>query len=478
MNSGHHLNIDDEKNLFDAINKMDLKSITALLKTKKIDLKKQFISHRHIWRNGIPTQGWGDSTDSPTITSIFEFYKEHSLKFTIVQSLFKIALANKQYNLKLLYKILKQLIHHDPSCLIQPDTMGNSVFYYFRQLSNIKRDQQQLMNQMGQTLSHHYRICLFHSAITYACSIHDKGSPLSKLPEDIIYLILYTLNDTIKYLEKSGHDYRDELYKSFNSVKKGEECSIIPFNHDQGVEIFKFMWIPDFRIALFALFHLGQIKKYHFDFPYTDRPFKKLCELINQPINAVYLLQILDKTWELNGSDYLSLLKIRHFIDDWECVNLKFLENYSPNLCHVFFLADNHTRPYILELKASELRQKNSALTVLQTMIQVAYQAKGKFESLENYLKTVIHYFIQHHPSSLTERDNYGKDIYFYLNQLAKKSPNNQAAVSDVTRLIKHVRENCFTKTGLLFFAKSSPLRTMPVEVKQKIAGLTMRVCL
>jgi hypothetical protein len=466
------INMEDKYNL-----------IEYFLKEKNIDSRKTNISYRLNYHN------------RESLEPEFVFDKNDCVNFSLVQYLLKRASMNIDDNLTLLFNNLLKLINHDPGCVSQPDSMGNSIFYYFRMLARKRK------SENDQTIIKNIKnIFIDYSINKILLLANNQQNILSRLPKELIYKISAITRELLQP-DQSGRDHfkilTNYLEQRGDSDNKNNPRPVVSLNHDQAVELYEMALKRNSpKLALYVLCLTGQINEAeinNYPFHKWDEllfDIEKFCKFIHQPIPAIYFLKLLDyykyykkySSCQLDGRSYPALIKIKNHISDWECVNNKFIKFFNPSIADaLWYASDNQTTAYLLKAKNQEIRQKKQGVTPIQAIIMEAINDEDK--CLLNYgfpLKAIILNICKYKRQLLEECDQQGHDIYFYLDQLAAVTREKElkSRVAKIIKLVKEEisREVCFRKTGLLFFDRSSPIYTeLPSEVVEQIARFTVR---
>jgi hypothetical protein len=251
-----------------------------------------------------------------------------------------------------------------------------------------------------------------------------------------------------------------------------EKCVGIELDHDLAVELFEQALDSNNMSTAFHVFFLANqlsasCNVEHHPSRSLDY-FMQLCLLINQPVRAVYVMKFIDYLYRTQWIDerrYVDLIKIRHHISDWKCVNNQFIRCFSPKFFDTIYYSEvKEVIAYVLEAKAAQIKRENQPMTVLQALI---CESVNSMNPLIDVIKKLAAYDIE----LLRELDGEGRDIYFYLEQVKAKAKGKEVELA--IQFVK--KELYFSKFGFLLFSRNSPIVTeLTEDVQRQIAKITI----
>jgi hypothetical protein len=319
--------------LFKAIYGGKFKLAEGLIQSKEINYRQANISWREIRYKNRQAR------------IIAELNREDCIRFTMPQFLLTVAedySVDLHLDLLAIFNLLKQIIHKDPWCLNQSDSMGNSIFYYFNRMQKKHKKLklqviEEEMDEMRTLITKQYLLNMFNIINPFMSAAFSNDANISILPFDVLELIV---SDFVGLMVQERKSISVDEF-----MKKCEAKCDVSLSHDQAVELFEYaLKNKGVALAFHVLFTARQIAAPCQEIV-TARPFLKLCSLITQPIHAVYILKFLDYMYReqsFGGEPvkadryYRELIKIKHYISDWECVNNKYIKYFEPNLTKIF----------------------------------------------------------------------------------------------------------------------------------------------
>ena len=450
----------------------DIRIIEALLISNRLNLREKNTFSYVVSGPAYPNLYCGFRV--PDKYKNFKCLPNNGVTFTPLQAAILVASEAKDCDLSFIFEAIKLFIKHDPACLLQLDSMGNSVDYYLKKLqTTINQKNAILINQISELIQGElYR----NKMLTFIWIWHSE---LAYIPMDVITIVCMLAKPSN---EKTAYD---EI-RSISCTDKVQYLRFIPrLNKDELVLIFElFIQLREYDNAVYLFCYANNIP-YDSDTKIDNciSVLSTIYQLINKPVSAVWILKLFDDIhsekslpWKENHVHYLELCNKRHLIINWEAIDKRFCTYFGldintailTELALLNLTKPEHNMTHLLERKKQQINSSDALLkrkgiiTPLQELLLMAKMNSHISDFIETLEKLILY-----DNTLISELDSHNHNIYHYFTPLKSKptfTTEYRAKVDHISVLIEQEHHRIYQcHQRQVFFKKQEINALLPV---------------